>query len=340
MVAVEAQPAAASVAALLSRSRMLVDPALRAAIATLPPAMRALSEYHFGWRDEQGNAVEAFGGKAVRPLLALLSAEAVGGTAEAAVPAAVAVELVHNFSLVHDDIMDGDHTRRHRPTVWKVHGVGPAILAGDAMLDLAYRTLGDRHAAELLGTAVQTLLEGQASDLAFEKRTDVTLRECSAMAEAKTGALMAAATALGALAGGATEPAQRRMHRFGSRLGLAFQFVDDLLGIWGDPEVTGKPVHSDLRNAKKSLPVVAAMGAGLPASAELSELYRAGEPLTAVQAQRAAELVEECGAKHWCQRRADELLAEALDELRGVGSSPRTRADLTEVARLLARRDR
>lgn len=332
--------ASPSTSALLERSRLLVDPALRAAVATLPPTMRGLAEYHFGWRDERGRPVSAYGGKAVRPLLALLAAEAVGGSAEVAVPAAVAVELVHNFSLIHDDIMDGDQTRRHRPTVWKVHGVGPAILVGDALLDLAYRSLPDRHSAELLGTAVQALLEGQAADLAFEQRSDVSPRECAAMAEAKTGALMAAATALGALAGGATEATTRRLHRFGLRLGLAFQYVDDLLGIWGDPATTGKPVHSDLRSAKKSLPVVAALAAGTPAAASLRELYAPGTPLTADQASRAAELVEECGVRHWCQHRADELLASALDELRGVGASERSRADLTEVARLLARRDR
>jgi geranylgeranyl diphosphate synthase type I len=319
----------------------MVDPPLRAAVATLPAPMRRLAEYHFGWCDAAGRPVTAYTGKAIRPLLALLCAEAAGGAAEVAVPAAVAVELVHNFSLVHDDIMDGDHTRRHRPTVWSVHGVGPAILVGDAMLALAYQGIAaDPRAVAILGTAVQTLIDGQATDLSFEQRCDVTPADCAAMCENKTGALLAAAAGLGALAAGAPEPVVARLSRFGALLGLAFQFVDDLLGIWGDPAVTGKPVHADLHSGKKSLPVVAALSTGTPEAAELSRLYRSGAGLSIEDAARAVLLIERSGAREWCRSRADELHAEALAELELVGAPERVVRELTEVAALLARRDR
>ena len=339
MVAVELEQPVRTAAALLEWSRAVVDPPLRAAVASLPDATAHLVEYHFGWRDAAGAPAQGYRGKAVRPLLTLLAARAAGAEAEVAVPAAVAVELVHNFSLVHDDIMDGDRTRRHRATLWSVHGAGPAILAGDAMLALAYRTIAaDVRAAAVLGAAVQRLIDGQLADLAFERRGDVTPAGCLAMAEAKTGALLAAATELGALAGGASPAARARLARFGSLAGLAFQFADDLLGIWGDPAVTGKPVRSDLRSGKKSLPVVAALSSGEPAATRLAELY-AGGGLAGADAARAADLIEECGARAWCQARADALLDEALRELSEVEASAPAELELGAVARLLARRD-
>ncbi|MFG1604645.1 polyprenyl synthetase family protein [Actinoplanes sp. NPDC049265] len=340
MVAVELGTPVRTVAALLEWSRATVDPPLRAAVATLPPATAELVDYHFGWRDAAGAPAREYAGKAVRPLLTLLAARAVGADAAVAVPAAVAVELVHNFSLVHDDIMDGDRTRRHRATLWNVHGVGPAILAGDAMLALAGQTIeAEVRAAALLGTAVQRLIDGQLADLAFERRGDVTPARCEAMAEAKTAALLSAATELGAVAGGGSPAACARLARFGHLIGLAFQFTDDLLGIWGDPAVTGKPVRSDLRTGKKSLPVVAALHSGEPAAAALAELYRDGG-LTGADAARAADLIEECGARTWCQARADALLDEALRELAEAGSPAPAERELGTVARLLTRRDR
>ena len=345
MVAVELEQPVRTAAALLEWSRAVVDPPLRAAVASLPDSTAHLVEYHFGWRDAAGAPAREYGGKAVRPLLTLLAARAAGAEAsgpgggeaasiEAAVPAAVAVELVHNFSLVHDDIMDGDRTRRHRATLWTVHGAGPAILAGDAMLALAYQTIAsDVRAAAVLGAAVQRLIDGPLADLAFEQRGDVTPAECVAMAESKTAALLAVSAELGAAAGGGSAAAGARLSRFGRLVGLAFQFADDLLGIWGDPAVTGKPVRSDLQSGKKSLPVVAALHAGLPASARLAELYRGGG-LSDPDAQRAAGLIEECGARAWCQTRADELFDEALAEL------TEDDRDLAILARLLTRRDR
>ncbi|GAB3004006.1 family 2 encapsulin nanocompartment cargo protein polyprenyl transferase [Saccharothrix stipae] len=329
----------------LNWSRAGVDPALRSAVDRLPDSMRTIAGYHFGWWDEHGRPTGADAGKAIRPALALLGAQAVGGAVNAALPTAVAVELTHNFSLLHDDVMDGDTTRRHRPTAWHVFGVNPAILAGDALLTLAMDVLaGSGHpqaqqAIRVLSAAVQRLLDGQSADLSFEERADVRLAECVRMAECKTGALLGASCALGALFGGGRPEQVEHLRSFGERVGLAFQFVDDLLGIWGDSEVTGKPVYSDLQNRKKSLPVVAALTSDTPAGRELHSLYHAEHQLTPVELARAAELIEESGARAWAQSRADDLLVRAREHLRAAGPAERAARELDAVARLATRRD-
>ncbi|MEU7879056.1 family 2 encapsulin nanocompartment cargo protein polyprenyl transferase [Microbispora bryophytorum] len=330
----------------LARTRDLVEPALRRAVGTLPPSMRRVAGYHFGWWDARGRPAPAGGGKALRPAFTLLAAESAGGDPDTALPAAVAVELVHNFSLVHDDVMDGDAVRRHRPTVWNVFGRSEAILAGDSLLALAFAVLaeGGRPAdsARTLARCVQSLLDGQSADLGFEERGDVSLGECVRMAEGKTGALFGCACALGALqaAGlsGATTEQTAFLRVFGERVGLAFQIVDDLLGIWGDPAVTGKPVHSDLRNRKKSLPVVAALTSGTSAGRALAVLYR--HPLAQTDLARAARLVDEAGGRAWSLARVDDLLSEALEALRSAELAPGPAAGLEALARLAADRDR
>jgi geranylgeranyl diphosphate synthase type I len=339
---VSGQVTARSAAEVLAWSRELVTPALRVAIDSLPAAMRRIAGYHFGWWDADGRPANADGGKALRPALVLLAAQAVGSAPEPAVPAAVAIELVHNFSLLHDDVMDGDATRRHRPTVWSVFGIAAAILAGDALLALAFDLLAatghpqTRAATQDLSGAVQELVAGQAADVAFERRTDVTLAECVAMAEGKTAALIGRSCALGALFGNGAPGPIAELRRFGDRLGLAFQVTDDLLGIWGDPRTTGKPAHSDLSSRKKSLPVVAALNAGTPEAAELARLYH--NP-AALDLARTADLVERCGGRMWCRRTADDLLTEALRHLAAARPAAPAAAELTGLARLATRRD-
>jgi len=346
MTDLDATPAHRSAHEVLSRSRAGVGPALRAAVDRLPDSMRVIAGYHLGWWDEHGRPSGAEAGKALRPALVLLAARAVGGSAATALPAAVAVELVHNFSLLHDDVMDGDTTRRHRPTAWTVFGVNAAILAGDALLTLALDLLaGSGHPAaarsiRVLAEATQRLHDGQAADLSFEDRADVRLDECVRMARNKTAGLVGAACALGALFGGGDDAQVERLRLFGEDTGLAFQFADDELGIWGDPAVTGKPAHSDLANRKKSLPVVAALTSDTPAARELHALYRAGGPLSGPDLVRAAELVEAAGARDWGRERADELLERALGSLRAGTPDEAAHRDLAALARLAIHRDR
>ncbi|MCH7231694.1 polyprenyl synthetase family protein [Glycomyces sp. L485] len=318
--------------------REAIDAGLRSAVDRLPAAASRGAAYHFGWTDAAGAETGRGSGKALRPLLTLLAAKAAGGDWRAAVPAAVAVELVHNFSLVHDDIIDRDAMRRHRPTVWKVFGTTEAILIGDAMHALAFEVLsdpGDDRAAVgagQLAATVRTLVEGQLADTVFERREHVGLAECIAMSEAKTASLMGCATSLGALYGGGSETQVRALRDFGLRLGLAFQHVDDLLGIWGDPEVTGKSVYSDLRNRKRSLPVTAALGSVGPEAAELARLYRGTAPLDESQLRRAAELVEACGGRSASESAAARLAAAASAALATAGLRPEVVEELDGVA--------
>jgi geranylgeranyl diphosphate synthase, type I len=334
----------------LAWSRTTVEPALRAAVDTLPSAMRRIAGYHFGWWDEHSQQESApdghaKGGKAIRPALVLLSAQAVGGAPAAAVSAAVAVELVHNFSLLHDDVMDGDLTRRHRPTAWSVFGVNAAILAGDALLTLALDVLaasGNPAATEgmrMLSAAVQDLVDGQSADLSFEQRVQVELAECLRMVQGKTGALMGCACAVGACFGGGSPKQVEHFRDFGAHLGLAFQHVDDLLGIWGDPALTGKPVYSDLHSRKKSLPVVAALTSSTPAGRELAALYHRDQSLSGSDLVRAAELIDVAGGRAWSQTQADELLTQAMGDLTSANPTARAAQELAALARLATHRD-
>ncbi|MEU1387609.1 MULTISPECIES: polyprenyl synthetase family protein [unclassified Nonomuraea] len=303
----------------IARCRRLVEPAMRAAVSRLHPRGADMVSYTLGWSDAAGRPYEGAGGKSVRPAIALLSAEAAGGTAESALPGAVAVELVHAFSLVHDDIIDQDERRRHRDALWKAYGVGPALLAGDALLALAVARLAGRpEAMGYLSRALVELVQGQTADMAFESRPwsgpgEVSMAEYTEMAAGKTGALLGAAAAAGVALGGRPELSER-MWAMGVELGVAFQIADDVLGIWGDPQVTGKPVHGDLRLRKKTLPVLAALGSGEPAARRLADALASGETDDAALT-LAACLIEEAGGRTIADRLAARHLKAALDVL-------------------------
>jgi geranylgeranyl diphosphate synthase type I len=238
--------------------------------------------------------------------------------------------------------MDGDAYRRHRPTAWAVFGVPQAILAGDALLTLAWQVLEERDTDLLpqLSSSLMALLEGQSSDVAFEERTRVSLDECRSMAAGKTGALIAAACAFGAAAGTAPPDQVASARRYGHHIGLAFQLVDDLLGIWGDPAVTGKPVHADLAARKKSLPVVAALASSTAEADELAAMYERPDAWDGTALARAARLVDIAGGRRWCEERATEHVRSATDCLDALGLTGNHRADLLSLAALVVRRDR
>jgi geranylgeranyl diphosphate synthase type I len=337
----------------LHRSRDVVEPALRRAVARLDPDSALLAAYHLGWVEADGTPRRSGGGKALRPALALLAARACGASEEAAIPAAVAAELVHNFSLLHDDVMDGDVERRHRPTVWVIWGSSRAILAGDALMTLASEVLlesGSPYAGamtRLLLRATRELIGGQMADLDFESRSAVGLDECLAMVAGKTGALMAASTGLGAVSAGAAPAVETSLTRYGERLGTAFQLVDDLLGIWGTPAETGKPVLSDLRTRKKSLPVCFALAQTGPAADELADWMRTpparrGQPALDDEEpalRRAAELVEDCGGRKWAVAEARRQVDAAHDALAAVALDPTAAEELDALAEFVVSRD-
>jgi geranylgeranyl diphosphate synthase type I len=314
--------------------------------------MDTVAAYHFGWIDAQGRPADGDGGKAVRPALAVLSAEVTGAAPETGIPGAVAVELVHNFSLLHDDLMDGDEQRRHRDTVWKVHGPAQAILVGDALFALANEvllapgTVEAGRATRRLAAASRSLIDGQAQDISYEHRDRVSVEECLEMEGNKTGALLACASSIGAVLGGADDRTADSLEKYGYHLGLAFQAVDDLLGIWGDPEATGKQTWSDLRQRKKSLPVVAALAADGPAARRLGELLAADAKSSDFAnfseeefAARAA-LIEEAGGREWTAEEARRQHAIAIEALDAVDMPDRVRERFTALADFVVVRKR
>jgi geranylgeranyl diphosphate synthase type I len=329
------------------RARELTEPLLRDVVERLGPALAGIGAYHFGWHWQGSFAT----GKAIRPTLALLAAEAVGAAPSDALPAAAAAELVHNFSLIHDDIIDSDELRRGRPAVWKAHGIPAAILIGDALHSEAFEILlsrggpnGGAAAAGRLAAAMREVVVGQAEDIQFTERPwtgeqAVTIAEYQAMAEAKTGALLGFSASAGALLGGANACAVERFDRLGRQLGLAFQCTDDVLGIWGDPTATGKPVFGDLREAKKTLPVIAALAAETPASKRLLSLLSVGVR-TDSDLRLVAELIEEAGGRDFTEREAARHLAGVEECLASLPMPAEIRTSFEALAQSLIGRIR
>ncbi|MER5451594.1 polyprenyl synthetase family protein [Streptomyces sp. NPDC002766] len=329
---------------ILERCRELVGPALADAVGRLHPWVGEMAAYSFGWCEVGGAAAVAPGGKGVRQALAVLGAEASGAPGRAGVPAAVAVELVHAFSLLHDDIMDGDQARRGRPAVWRAYGTGPAVLAGDGLFALAVGTLAAApsggRAVRMLSVALGDLVHGQADDLLFAGRPwtgpeRVRPEEYRSMAEGKTGSLLGCSLALGALLGGAAPPTVAALDRAGRRLGVAFQIVDDMLGIWGDTAVTGKPVHADLRERRKTFPVLAALASTGPEARRLAALLETGD-----EPEEAAALIEAAGGRSAALAEAHRLIAAAETALTGAPLEDGAREELRSLVGFLVRRER
>jgi len=252
--------------------RGLVEEALTALVGDVPEPMRGLCGEALGVTDLEGRPARN-GGKRLRPLLCLLSCAAQGGAAEDALHAALALECVHAFSLVHDDIVDGDAERRSRPSLWAAAGMPLALNAGDALHALACATAWRAGAwtAGLVHGATMSMIEGQHLDLCAEGALAPTVASWEQLAVRKTGALFAAAAAAGAASAGAADDVVELYWDLGESLGLAFQAQDDVLGVWGDPRVTGKPAGSDLARRKASLPVACALE---PADAAADALRR------------------------------------------------------------------
>lgn len=223
-----------------------------------------------GWADANGNPHEGMTGKAVRPSLCLFACEAVGGSVDDAMPGAIALELIHNFSLIHDEIQDCDEVRHNRPTLWATWGTPRALIAGNVLrliADMTMEKLAEEganpakvgEATELVTEAYLEMIEGQYLDISFEGKLDVSLGAYLKMISLKTGALIRCALNLGAAIGAENSGTIAAFRDAGSSLGFAFQIRDDVLGVWGDQTTVGKPVGSDIRRKKNSLPMVYAM---------------------------------------------------------------------------------
>jgi geranylgeranyl diphosphate synthase type I len=271
----------------LSRYRAAVAQEMRDTLRGNPHPIYAMQRYHLGWEDESGTAATTVTGKMFRPALCLLCCEAVGGEYERALAAAAAIEFLHNFSLIHDDIEDNSRFRHGRRAVWDIWGIPNGINAGDSMLMTAHLALHRLSAHDfeprailnaflLFDRAAQRLCEGQDTDLRFEQRESVSMSEYDEMIAGKTGALIGVSAALGALLGGAPAATVALFERFGRLLGRAFQIRDDILGVWGEEQRTGKPSGQDIRSRKKSYPIVRALEVAPAADrARLLALYNA-----------------------------------------------------------------
>jgi geranylgeranyl diphosphate synthase type I len=304
--------------------------------------MKSMLAYHMGW--EGVGAGPDAQGKRIRPMLVLLSAVAAGGDWEDALPAAGSVELIHNFSLIHDDIQDQSPLRRGRPTVWVKWGTAQAINAGDLMFTLAFSAIqklketvsldAALEAYEILQATCVRLTGGQYLDLYNEKAKALELDAYWPMIGGKTAALLACCAELGALSAHA-QPVKRQSFRdFGEKLGLAFQVQDDWLGIWGDAERTGKSTESDLVSGKKSLPVVY----GLTRGQKFARRWLEG-PILANEVPEIAKILEDEGVKDFTEKTANRLTKEALAALDQAAPESQGKSELLHLTESLLSRD-
>ncbi|MBN1579627.1 MAG: polyprenyl synthetase family protein [Anaerolineae bacterium] len=333
--------------AYLDRYLPLLEKELKATLAVPDDVLApfyGMMGYHMGWVDAQLDDTYAPQGKRLRPVFCLLTCEAVGGQMEQALPAATAVELLHNFSLIHDDIEDNSSTRRHRTTLWRVWGLPHGINCGDALFAISFRTmdtLRERgvtaeivlNAQRMFADTCILLTEGQYMDMIFEKQMDIEVDDYLRMVRNKTAVLIACSMHLGALIGGADEGTRSKYAYFGENLGMAFQVVDDILGIWGQESKTGKSASSDILTRKKTLPVVYALG-----NAELRAIYEQDD-LHEHDAVRAVQILDELGARQYAEWVAQDYAEKAMACLDDVDrGSPAHRA-IHDLGRWLLQRD-
>ncbi len=298
--------------------------------------------YHMGWTGE-GAGREATG-KRIRPLMLLLCTAACGADWQSALPAAAAIELVHNFSLVHDDIQDNSDKRRGRSTTWVKWGAPMAINVGDALFVMSNQAIMDLKAnyasdvivkaAEILHNACLDLTRGQFLDMSYEERNDLGVDDYWPMVAGKTAALLSASCHIGSLLGGADDAKQQTYRSFGQYLGLAFQVQDDILGIWGNEAVTGKSVASDLVEGKNSLPVLA----GLSANGKFAARWRQG-PITADEVEGVARLLSSEGGYSTAYEAAKQMTDLALLNLYEAEPNGEAGEALIELADKLLKRN-
>lgn len=321
---------------------------LRQVIGSSSLPLYDMMRYHLGWINETGQPQHT-SGKLLRSGLCLCVCLAVGGDWRQALPAAAAIELVHNFSLIHDDIEDESVARRHRPTIWQVWGQAQAINAGDAMhalARLAVLRMKERGvsagkvllAIQIIDEASLRLCEGQYRDLDYEKRVDITLKEYLDMAADKTGALFQASFHLGALVGTDDEDRIESLRRCGGKLGLAYQIQDDILGVWAETDVTGKPQGNDIRQRKRSLPIVYALDKAYGEQRQrLLDILRQ-EAMTDESVAAVMDILNDLGAQDYCQRLAESYAQQAISDLEKLGLSPEPGETLVTVANFIVKR--
>ncbi|MEO9255962.1 MAG: polyprenyl synthetase family protein [Tepidiformaceae bacterium] len=331
---------------ILTRHLQALEAALRHAIGSDGTPLTSTARYVMGWEDERGAPIDA-GGKRIRPALCLFAAEAFGGAIDDAMPGAVAVELVHNFSLVHDEVQDHDAERHHRPTVWARMGEGQAINAGDFLYTRALRSLtggaGDTsrrmRALAVLNNAIERMIQGQWEDISFELRDQVTVDEYLGMVAGKTGALLSAPLEMGAILAGATDSEAAALGTWGEHVGAAFQAQDDYLGIWGDPDQTGKSNKNDIARRKKTLPIV--HGTMQPAAASIIQRVYSEASVSEAGVAQVVQALDAAGSGEYCRDRARSQVQQAdalLETLPFLSDTPGLRDKFRTIAAYLVER--
>jgi geranylgeranyl diphosphate synthase type I len=336
---------------ILDRYKDEVERALGEVLSLDNPDLQTMLRYHLGWVDEHGLSLASNQGKGLRSSLCMFACEAVGGRPSQALSVAVAVELIHNFSLIHDDIQDGDLERRHRPTLWAVWGRPMALQAGNVMRVLA--DMGTQHLAQnrvapavvvacgqVLTDACLEMIEGQYLDLDFEGRTDIETSAYLEMISRKTGALIRCSMQLGALTGKSDARTVQALATFGQYLGAVFQIRDDYLGMWGYEEETGKAAGNDLRKKKNSLPLVYALQqAGTMEREQLQSIY-AKERVEDRDVASTLALLADLGTLEYVQSLAQDQAARAFQAIEGIQLVPGAREELEELVEFLLARQR
>jgi geranylgeranyl diphosphate synthase type I len=335
---------------ILTRYASDVEQTIKEALDIAPPFIRGVISYHFGWVDQNFEPANFERGKFLRPTLCLLVFEALGGDHKEALPVAAALEMIHNFSLIHDDIEDNDLERHGRPTAWAIWGKPLAINVGDYLYTLAFRCLYQLDATkftnkkifsvlELINQACLRLTEGQDLDLRFEQMQHVSTEMYLDMIFRKTGALLEAAILAGAILGSNNQKVIKNYQAFARNIGAAFQVRDDILGIWGDSAKTGKSADNDLRRKKKTLPVIYMLNETSGQRQEtLQTLYAASVPLLDDQISFVRESLDLVKALPHAQTMADKYVEDAFAALSKIKLSNRAQSELETVARFLVNR--
>lgn len=344
------QPASSvDLPSVLSEYRDLVESALQEEIPQQNIAPYTPLRYHMGWCDKDGNPRDDAEGKRLRPALLLLACQAAGGALESAMAAASAMEMIHNFSLIHDDIEDRDLQRHHRPTVWTIWGEPKALTAGSVMFNLAFLALsqsqkvpGERllYASSRLTQSSLEMIEGQYLDISFEERLDVTTGEYLDMISRKTGALISCALEVGAFIGSGDRETAAVMAQAGRHLGNLFQIRDDILGVWGDPSVTGKAVGSDIMRKKKSFPVVHALEHGDDSTIKGVKDVLGKESVDEADVKQVLGMLEKTGSKERAESLTEELGRQAMETIGAAELSPVHHCHLSELVAFLLSRAR
>jgi len=293
------------------------------------PDFGVMLRYALGWVDENDLPYSKSTGKRLRPTFLLLCAEATGNDWKPALPAAASVEILHNFSLIHDDIQDVSDIRHGRPTVWRHWGTANAINAGDAMFAMAYSALSALSPAipaartlrswQIFNATNLELTRGQHLDMRFEHLEEVSVEEYISMIRGKTAALLAASGQIGAYIVTGDEAKAQHYADFGMNLGIAFQIRDDILGIWGDAELLGKSISTDILSRKKSMPILH----GLAQSEELKALYTK-EPFGEADVEPVVQLLNNLGALEYAQAQEKhyyEAAVKALEQAQPQGEA-------------------